>query len=151
MNHKYYLFACLICVGCASASIGATHTDAEEVQCLSLAIYFEARGESDVGQLAVGSVVLNRAKDSNFPSTVCGVVKQGGESPPCQFSWWCDGKSDQPREASGWLASQKLANKILRGEAIDPTRGALYFHTTAVNPKWRLQRLGKIGSHIFYR
>lgn len=120
-------------------------------QCLALAMYWEARGEGTAGMLAVGFVVKNRAAHPEFPNTVCHVVHQGGERPPCQFSWWCDGKSDRPENKKSWQASYRLANKILRHGARDPTGGALYFHSTAINPRWRLQRVGRIGSHIFYQ
>ena len=70
----------------------------EEQQCLALAMYWEARGEGRHGMIAVGWTILNRAKSENFPATPCVVVYQGGERSPCQFSWWCDGKSDQPRD-----------------------------------------------------
>ena len=141
----------LFFAGFASTALAAMQPQQKEAHCLALAIYFEARGESDLGKLAVGSVVLNRAESSDFPNTVCGVVKQGGETPPCQFSWWCDGRSDRPENKKSWQASYRLANKILRHGARDPTGGALYFHSTAINPRWRLQRVGRIGSHIFYQ
>jgi len=69
-----------------------------EVRCLALNIYFEARSEGEQGQLAVGHVVMNRVADRHYPSTVCNVVRQGGEKRlhRCQFSWWCDGEPDKP-------------------------------------------------------
>ena len=87
--------------------------------------------------LAVASVVLNRVAHPQFPDTVCGVVKQGGEQPPCQFSWWCDGKSDVPRDAELWRLAQRLAAKLLTDPPEDPTRGALFFHSADIAVSWR--------------
>jgi spore germination cell wall hydrolase CwlJ-like protein len=103
--------------------------------------------------LAVASVVLNRRAHPEFPDTVCGVVKQGGEQPPCQFSWWCDGASDLPTEAKAWDLAQALAEKCLSQAPRDVTRGALFFHANYVAKPWRRPRTRtvQIGRHIFYR
>ena len=112
--------------GCASAPSTppsrdtAHHVDAAEQQCLALAMYWEARGEGERGMLAVGSVVLNRVQSREFPNRACAVVKQGGESPPCQFSWWCDGKSDTPRARPQWNAALTTADYLLRARPRDP-------------------------------
>lgn len=119
--------------------------------CVALAMYWEARGEGDQGMLAVGSVVLNRVADERFPDSVCGVVYQGGERPPCQFSWWCDGKSDQPKNGALWVSSLGLAEELLTARPQDPTGGALFFHSTAIQPSWRRERTTRIGNHVFYR
>jgi len=119
--------------------------------CVALAMYWEARGEGHQGMLAVGSVVLNRVEDERFPNSVCGVVYQGGEIPPCQFSWWCDGKSDRPTNGALWGASLSLANELLTARPPDPTHGALFFHNTSTQPPWRRERTTSIGNHIFYR
>ena len=76
------------------------HDDRAAQHCLALAMYWEARGEGEKGMYAVGSVVMNRVRDERYPAHACAVVKQGGEAPPCQFSWWCDGRSDRPTDAS---------------------------------------------------
>ena len=123
----------------------------KEQQCLALAMYWEARGEGARGMQAVGSVILNRVADNRFPNSACQVVRDGGEVPPCQFSWWCDGKSDRPRDFQAWQGAMSIADDILHGKRRDPTRGALYFHSTTVSPKWRLQRVARIGNHVFYR
>ena len=149
-NSLLFLIVCgFVVAGCVSA--GADSVDTAQRDCLALALYWEARGEGEIGMRAVGSLVLNRVEDERFPSTVCRVVKQGGETPPCQFSWWCDGKSDRPRSASQWSVAQGLADKLLAGRAKDPTRGALFFHNTAVDPKWPYKRTVRIGNHVFYR
>jgi len=121
--------------------------------CLGLAMYWEARGEGSRGMLAVGSVILNRVESRHFPNSVCGVVYEGGETPPCQFSWWCDGKSDRPRNRAQWQTSLKVADKLLSNQAHDPTGGALFFHSTSVRSSFHRtrQRTAHIGNHIFYR
>jgi spore germination cell wall hydrolase CwlJ-like protein len=126
-----------------------------ELDCLALNIYHEARGEPVNGKLAVGHVVLNRVLDSRFPSSACAVIKQGGEAPVngCQFSWWCDGRNDQPLDRQAWAESQKFAGKIFDRTLKDPTDGALWYHADYVAPYWRksLVEGPTIGRHIFYR
>ncbi|MGH6946648.1 MAG: cell wall hydrolase [Kiloniellales bacterium] len=126
-----------------------------EIECLALNIYFEARGESKDGRIAVGHVVMNRVADRRFPSSVCEVVQQGGEDAlhRCQFSWWCDGRSDRPTDVAAWDASKALARKIYWGLSEDPTGGALWYHADYVKPYWRkvFAQGPTIGHHIFYR
>ena len=145
------LFAGLaIPTGPAQAKIDVT----EEIHCLALNIYHEARSEPVAGQRAVGHVVLNRVSDKRFPNTICAVIKQGGykKRHRCQFSWWCDGRSDEPLEVRAWQNSKTLARSIFWGFSDDPTYGALWYHTEAVKPIWRhsLLRGPQIGEHIFY-
>ena len=126
----------------------------EEINCLALNIYFEARGEPVGGKIAVGHVVLNRVADKRYPDKICEVVKQGGPRPRhrCQFSWWCDGRSDRPRDLQAWKESQVLARVVFWGYADDPTGGALWYHADYVRPVWRrkLARGPMIGRHQFY-
>lgn len=125
------------------------------LQCMALNIYFEARGESEKGQRAVGHVVLNRAAHHKFPETICDVIRQGGEFPRhrCQFSWWCDGRSDTPRNRKSWEHALRIAKEVMGGNSVDPTNGALWYHAHYVNPYWRKAFLQgpTIGQHIFYR
>ncbi len=125
-----------------------------DVQCLAQNIYFEARGEPLEGKLAVGHVVLNRMADRRFPHKACSVIKQGGarKRHRCQFSWWCDGRSDRPSDDMAWQESMVLATLIKAGLIPDPTGGALWYHANYVRPDWasRLNRSRKIGKHIFY-
>ncbi len=127
---------------------------AGEIECLALNIYFEARGEPVVGQLAVSHVVMNRVASARFPSTVCDVIQQGGalRRYRCQFSWWCDGLSDKPRNRLLWEKSGELALRVYWGKTVDPTEGALWYHADYVKPAWRkeFERGPKIGRHIFY-
>ena len=126
----------------------------KEVYCLALNIYFEARSEPEMGQRAVGHVVMNRVAHSGYPSSVCEVVQQGGEQQlhRCQFSWWCDGRSDKPENKKVWARSLRLARMIYLGILEDTTEGALWYHATYVTPYWSkiLLRGERIGQHIFY-
>ncbi|MCZ6640510.1 MAG: cell wall hydrolase [Gammaproteobacteria bacterium] len=137
-----------------AASKGWAHSQSNRsAECLALAMYWEARGEGTLGMKAVGAVVLNRVRHPDFPSSVCGVVFQGGETPPCQFSWWCDGKSDRPRNAAQWRHALNTAENLLARRRRDPTRGALYFHSTSAISTWhrRQHPTVRIGRHRFYR
>lgn len=122
---------------------------------MALNIYHEARSEPVVGQVGVAMVTLNRVADDAFPSTVCGVVKQGGykRSKRCQFSWYCDGKSDKPANAKAWRRALAVAYRALFHGFTDPTRGALWYHADYVSPRWArfMQRTTQIGRHLYYR
>jgi N-acetylmuramoyl-L-alanine amidase len=142
---------------CLMAPLYAHDTQARsleaEHQCLALALYWEARGEARHGMVAVGWTILNRAQSSEFPSTPCAVVYQGGERPPCQFSWWCDGKSDQPRDRDSWIQARVIAAELLMNPPPDPTGRALFYHSTRIRVPWKRKRTrtARIGNHIFYR
>ena len=127
----------------------------DEIECLALNIYFEARSEPDAGRLAVGHVVMNRVSDGRYPGGVCAVVRQGGEKVRnrCQFSWWCDGRSDRPRDRLAWKQSKAIAKRVYWGHSNDITEGALWYHAVYVRPAWRkiLVPARTIGRHIFYR
>jgi spore germination cell wall hydrolase CwlJ-like protein len=133
----------------------ALQVSAADFACLAQAIYFEAGKENASGQRAVAEVVINRLRDPRFPKTVCEVVHQGGEGGPghCQFSWWCDGRSDATGDGERWASAQQAAADALSGAYPDWTRGALFFHNKTVKPAWskRLQLTSIIGDHIFYR
>jgi N-acetylmuramoyl-L-alanine amidase len=138
----------------ATSSDDDPKTVQRSVRCLALNIYHEARSESEEGQLAVAAVTLNRVASESFPDSVCAVVKQGGQKRHhCQFSWWCDGKEDVPTEKSAWQKALRISRLSLNGVSSDPTNGALYYHTTAVKPKWSrtFKRTARIGQHVFYR
>ncbi len=126
----------------------------EEATCLAQNIYFEARSEPIDGKLAVGHVVLNRVASKRFPDSICKVIRQGGERRRnrCQFSWWCDGRSDQPHNKDAWNTARLMAWFIYNGQTVDPTGGALWYHAVYVKPYWRnafIEGL-QIGRHIFY-
>lgn len=127
--------------------------------CLASAVYFEARSEPWKGQLAVATVVLNRVKASNYPSSICGVVYQGANRlNACQFSFACDGKPDLPKNSQAWTKAIAAATAALGGvqtveeEAVLRVATATHYHADYVSPRWSksLNRLTKIGHHIFY-
>ena len=133
---------------------------AEALMCLALNVYFEARSENMASQVAVSLVVMNRVKDHRFPDTVCGVVKQGLKYKndkvvlgKCQFSWYCDGKSDKPTNKKAWFQAKEIASIVLDGGVFDFTEGATHYHAYYVYPSWRKTKtkVARIDSHIFYR
>lgn len=129
--------------------------------CMALNIYYEARGSTLADQAAVANVVMNRVNDRRYPATICEVVKQGEKDANgnmvrnrCQFSWYCDGKSDVPGNLDLWIEAQMLAWQIIEdGKYRGLTEGATHYHATYVSPRWarELQLVGRIGAHIFYR
>jgi spore germination cell wall hydrolase CwlJ-like protein len=119
-------------------------------QCLAMAMYWEARGEGPGGMTAVGWTVLNRTRSGRFPTTPCEVVHQGGQQWPCEFEFWCDGRSDRPRESNSWQSAMSIAAQLLHHPPADPTRGALYFHGGGVRMPHHV-RTRRIGGHVFYR
>ena len=132
----------------------------EQVECIAQNVYFEAGHESEEGQLAVAMVTMKRAKSRIFPSTPCGVVRQKINN-VCQFSWWCDSNLQQkalkynysPVERQRLNEIRKVAMQayLNYGEIEDPSKGAMFYHATYVNPQWKFKRIAKIGNHIFYR
>lgn len=116
--------------------------------CLFAAIYFEARGEPPAGQAAVAHVIMNRVASARYPDDICSVVKQ-----PAQFSFFWDGKSDQPGEPRAYMQAVLIALAVVDGEIPDNTGGAMWYHANYVAPSWRLAfaYTGRIGRHLFYR
>ena len=139
----------------------------EEERCMALNIYHGSRSENLAGKYAVADVVLNRVRDDRYPNTICDVIYQGKHKPSwkdpsrlvplrnqCQFSWYCDGKSDDAADADAWNEATTIAYHIIQhGKYRGLTEGATHYHTTWVSPYWAptLQQVGTIGSHIFYR
>ena len=125
-----------------------------EENCLAKAVYFEARSESELGQLAVAKVVLNRVKDPSYPKTICGVVYQGSDRRnSCQFSFACDGVADEVKSKDAWDRSKLIAQKAIAGDqTIRVIGAATNYHADYVRPKWakEMRKLIKIGRHIFY-
>ena len=118
-----------------------------ELSCLAGAIFFEAKGESLAGQLAVGKVIIARAKSGRFPTSYCGVVYQ-----PSQFSF-VRGRTMPSINKTGraWAEAAKIAH-IAHFDAWDsPVEGALFFHAARVSPGWRLTRMARVDNHVFYR
>lgn len=135
-----------------------TYINEKEYECLVKNIYFEARNQSVKGKQAIAAVTLTRAKKDNFPKTICGVVSEERKRGVCQFSWKCDGKSDNPNlsskeELAAWQRAEEIAQDALLGKLDDMLDGVTHFHASYVNPSWarKLIRIGKIGDHIFYK
>tara|TARA_Y100001973_G_C5202396_1_gene338858 strand:+ start:3630 stop:4037 length:408 start_codon:yes stop_codon:yes gene_type:complete len=133
----------------------------EAITCLALNIYFESRNQPIEGQVAVSQVVLERVKSKKYPDTVCEVVFQGPTyswsvnypiKDRCQFSWYCDGLSDKPRDEIAWLNSLEVAEKVYYG-LTDTVKGATHYHSVKVDPWWAKYKVKvkQIGDHIFYR
>lgn len=142
--------------------VASEHKEAldEDIQCLALNLYHEARGEDYRGVVAVAHVVLNRVGNKHYPNSVCGVVFQARKSSrtnkvlrnKCQFSWWCDGRNDRPKDMVAWKEMQEIAKIVLENRYRDPTRGAIMYHANYVKPYWakRKRPETKIGKHVFY-
>lgn len=117
-----------------------------ELRCLAGTVYFESRGESLSGQLAVARVVINRAESGRFPASLCGVVHQRS-----QFSFVRGGKMPAVREGKQWSNAIAIAQIARDGKWKNQAQGALFFHARYVSPGWRKTRVAQIDNHIFYR
>jgi spore germination cell wall hydrolase CwlJ-like protein len=126
-----------------------------EQKCLANAIYFEARGESLKGQAAVAQVVLNRVRNPAYPDTICGVVYQNDRwRNRCQFSFACDGIKDRILSPSHYKTAEDIAMAVTAGKIFIPEVGSsTHYYATYVRPGWArtMQKMKKIGLHIFYR
>ncbi len=125
-----------------------------ELDCLTQAVYYEARGETPSGQAAVAQVVINRARNPRFPKSICGVVFQrAAATRGCQFSFACDGSTLRNREPGAWRRAQKIASRALDGFVMAEVGAATHFHTLNVAPIWgpHLLRVAQVGMHVFYR
>jgi spore germination cell wall hydrolase CwlJ-like protein len=124
-------------------------------RCLAEAVYFEARGEPALGQIAVAQVILNRAFSGKYPNTVCGVVYQNSHRHlACQFTFACDGIRDVVREPDMWERAKKISSEMLDGKLWLPEVGkATHYHARYVHPGWvrEMKKMYKLGVHIFYR
>ena len=139
----------------------------DDVDCMALNIYHEAKNQSMIGQVAVALVVMNRVNDNRYPNRICEVIKEGPTRPSwkdptkehpikhrCQFSWWCDGKSDEPLyDSRAWRVAQDYAYLVLTRRIMDVTEGATHYHASYVRPAWAKTktRTTRIETHIFYR
>lgn len=126
------------------------NVNSKELNCLALNIYFEARGESRIGQKAIAWVTLNRVKSGEYENTICGVVWEKS-----QFSWTDDSKSDRPKDAKAYTEALDIANSVINEYQYtdDPTEGAVMFHSVKVTPYWKnkYERVTRIDNHIFYK
>lgn len=134
----------------------------EEIQCMALNIYFEARGEVPDAQYAVADVVMHRLMHFDYPNTVCGVVKQGIYPPwsptvptkwRCAFSWFCDGKDDVPKDLRAYGVADYVARDVLLNNKYVPViEYALFYHASYTIPSWSISKkvVAEVGNHIFY-
>src|SRR5688572_25735736 len=166
MRRQILLIAALASASAAPALAGhggaaapyVANRDPEEfdqsLECLTQAVYYEARNQSADGQRAVAQVVLNRVRHPAYPNSVCGVVFQGSERiTGCQFSFTCDGSMYRGIDRRAWERAREIAHAALSGDVYRPVGLALNFHTTSISPYWApsLVRQAVVGSHIFYR
>ena len=135
-----------------------------EIYCLAQNIYFEAGNQPLAGKVAVSQVVINRVEHPSYPDNICDVVYQAklrvnwkNEFVPiknqCQFSWFCDGKSDDPVDSQTWLLSMHIARDVVQQKYGDITEGSTHYHSDKVDPYWAssLNRTVVINNHIFYK
>jgi len=133
----------------------------KQVQCLATNIYYETMASSLADAMAVTDVVLNRVAHEKYPNTPCEVVHQSylnDKGVPllnkCQFSWYCDGKADEPQNENSWTKSVDHAVTMYSGgEWRGLTEGSTHYHATYVSPSWAKEftKIVQIGAHIFYR
>ncbi len=132
---------------------GPSRTKAEK--CLANAVYFEARGESVRGQIAVAQVVMNRVFSPFYPNTVCGVVYQNANRRfGCQFTFACDGIPDVVTEPDAYARAQRIAHDMLDGKLWMPeVAKATHYHAYWVHPSWvnEMKKMYRLGVHTFYR
>jgi spore germination cell wall hydrolase CwlJ-like protein len=160
---KYFFTALFVLFSSTMATANGLFTAENEPEawCLAQNIYYETRSSNRADRIAVADVVLNRVKDTRYPDTICEVVKQGRKHPngqmkrnQCQFSWYCDGKSDWPTNLDAWVDAQQIAYlMIVYSDGRGLTEGATHYHATYVKPAWAKQKqlVGRIGKHIYYR
>jgi spore germination cell wall hydrolase CwlJ-like protein len=128
----------------------------KNLNCMALNIYREAGHEPFEGKVGVAQVTMNRVAHPQFPNEICDVVYQKNvvmSRVVCQFSWYCDtNHRNRPINKEAYKESYEVAKKvILEGFRLDVLNDALYYHADYVSPNWRLDKVGKIGTHIFYK
>ena len=124
-----------------------TSIDPEELVCMVRTIHFEAADQSREGRVAVAQVVMNRVHSPYYPNTVCEVVKQ-----PAQFSWYWDGKSDDPKHWPSYYDSMLTGFLVMADLLPDQVKGAThYFAHNLVTPVWaaRMKTTTIIDGHTF--
>jgi len=165
MRYTWFIGGALLgfLVGAFSPQIQASDENGD-VFCLAQNIYFESSNQPYAGKVAVAQVVMNRMELPSYPHTVCDVVYQAkmstnwkGNAMPvrhmCQFSWYCDGKSDMPTDSATWMLSMQIARDVITGRYEGILGGASHYHSTAVEPYWAssLTEVVTIDQHIFYK
>lgn len=128
----------------------------KNLECMAINIYREAGYEPIEGRIAVAQVTMNRVAHPDFPDDVCQVVYQRSviiSRVVCQFSWYCDSSHrNRPINQKAYDESYEVAKKVmLEGFRLEMLKDALYYHADYVSPNWKLEKIGKIGTHIFYK
>lgn len=125
--------------------------DRQQIKCIADTVYYEARGESRAGQIAVANVIVNRAKSRKFPNTPCKVVHQR-TGKTCQFMWACK-KSSGIKQGALYDKLYRISADVYYSRISDNTNIALYFHAKHVRPSWASKKRYTVtlGSHLFYR
>ena len=150
------LMSILVTLGMTRAS---SFDNDNDIHCLAEVVYFEARGEEFIGQLAVAVVVMNRVKSDEYPDNVCDVAHQGlyhKNGVPvrhkCSFSYWCDGKKEIITDMDAWLRAVAVTQMVLSGITLESVSDATHYHANYVNPFWSkdAELLDQIGRHKFY-
>ena len=133
-------------------AIAVAPVEPRDLDCLTAAVYYEARGEALSGQAAVAQVVLNRVGQPAFAGSVCGVVYQGAHTHACQFSFACDGEQRRRHEAAAWSQARVIAARALTGYVMPEVAHATYFHVASLGRVWgkRMAPVAHVGHHIFY-
>ena len=158
MMHRYIILILLL-VLVSNCALGKEYnTDTDNYNCLVQAIYFEARSEYQIGQLAVANVIMNRVHDKRFPDTICNVVHDGiywnGHivRDKCAFSYYCDGKHERIVNMEILIQVIETTNMALRGVMIESLSDATHYHASYVYPDWadKLEYVGQMGNHMFY-
>lgn len=124
-----------------------------DIECLTQAVYYEARNESEEGQAAVAQVVMNRSRHGAYPKSVCAVVYQRNAR-TCQFTFTCDGSIGRGRvNLTAWRRAERIAREVHDGRSsVHLPKSSVNYHADYVRPSWgrRLERVRQIGAHIFY-
>ena len=124
------------------------------MQCMTMAIYYEAANEPSEGQRAVAQVILNRMRHPVYPKSICGVVFEGAERKTgCQFTFACDGSMTRTPNQASWRRAELVASAALAGYVFEPVGMATHYHADYVVPYWAatLDKVATYGAHIFYR
>ncbi len=138
----------------AAAAMQFKSANRSDSDCLTQAVYYEARGEGVDGMRAVAQVILNRVRHPAYPKSICGVVYQGAyQRTSCQFSFVCNGAMGAPVESWAWRRAKSVADAALGGYVMSAVGTSTSFHTTGVKPGWggTMDKVAQIGSHIFYQ
>ena len=142
----------------AQATKIKTKTIERQLTCLARNVFYEANGEPMAGQMAVAQVTVNRSKSGLFPNDLCAVVAQTtvvGDDKVCQFSWYCDSRTNKTKvidkNSPSYIAAKKVLVDGQKVAKID--KDVMWFHedSVKVNPRWPHKVATKIGNHVFYK